>query len=122
MGAPRSQLVAEEASPVRGKSDLDVSKSDPNSIPALRRDVAALAAQLGELLGAYLPGRGTPLTHYIYSLSARRSTLSGPPTSYFHSASVGRQAASRETADALYVIACRRASAVARLAPLHSFG
>ncbi|RWW63276.1 hypothetical protein BHE74_00029543, partial [Ensete ventricosum] len=55
--------------------------------------VAALAAQLGELLGAYLPSRGTPLTHYIYSLSARRYTLLlvGPPLHSF----------GRETADAL---------------------
>ncbi|RZR95530.1 hypothetical protein BHM03_00024386, partial [Ensete ventricosum] len=38
--------------------------------------VAKLAAQLGELLGAYLPGRGTA-DALCYSLSARRYTLSG---------------------------------------------
>ncbi|RZR83827.1 hypothetical protein BHM03_00010538 [Ensete ventricosum] len=38
--------------------------------------------------------------------------------------SLRRQAASRETADALYVIACRRASVPNRFVgpPLHSFG
>ncbi|RWW79883.1 hypothetical protein BHE74_00011800 [Ensete ventricosum] len=50
--------------------------------------VAALAAQLGELLGAYLS------THYENSLSCRVTLAK-------------HTAASRRQADALYVIACR---------------
>ncbi|RWW57822.1 hypothetical protein BHE74_00035364 [Ensete ventricosum] len=76
--------------------------------------------------GQATTGQGAPRVAFIRQarLVAASSLLAAqrPPTSYLNSASVGRQAASRETADALYVIACRRASAVARLAPLHSFG
>ncbi|RWV93778.1 hypothetical protein BHE74_00027474 [Ensete ventricosum] len=60
--------------------------------PALAAQLGELlgAAQLGELLGAYLPGRGTPLTRYGQGLHYRQARL---PSNH----------------------------RVARLAPLHSF-